>query len=124
MSRTLDGVIIFGAVTLYCSSVQIKILSVPILTTLVTPQNQCITYGCPSGIQTDFCNNTANGIMYMNYMDYVNDACMNMFTVGQIAKVQSILNTSRSAILTSDGCSGSNVVIIDAQPMHFDSKWN
>ncbi|MBL0078972.1 MAG: T9SS type A sorting domain-containing protein [Bacteroidetes bacterium] len=80
--------------------------------------NQCgATYGCPSGIQTDFCNNTANGIMYMNYMDYVNDNCMNMFTVGQIAKVQSILNTSRSAILTSDGCSGSNVVIIDAQPL-------
>ena len=80
--------------------------------------NQCgASYGCLSGIQKDYCNNTTNGIMYMNYMDYVDDGCMNMFTIGQIAKVEAILNSSRSAILTSDGCSGSNVVVIDAQPL-------
>lgn len=80
--------------------------------------NQCgATYGCLTGVQKDFCNNTADGIMYMNYMDYVNDNCMNMFTIGQITKIQGTLNTTRASLLTSDGCSGTTVVTIDAQPI-------
>lgn len=80
--------------------------------------NQCgATYGCVSGVQKDICNNTVNGFMYMNYMDYVNDNCMNMFTVGQVTKINAILSTSRSAILTSDGCSGETVTTEDAQPI-------
>jgi len=35
----------------------------------------------------------------MNYMDYVNDACMNLFTQGQANKMRSILQGSRSEII-------------------------
>lgn len=43
--------------------------------------------------------------MVENYMDYSADACMNMFSEGQKARMWSFLNTSRSALATSDGCS-------------------
>jgi hypothetical protein len=45
----------------------------------------------------------ANGEMYMNYMDYVNDDCKNMFTLGQVTRMQAALNMERSGILTSLG---------------------
>jgi hypothetical protein len=41
--------------------------------------------GCPTFPQRTSCNNTTNGEMFMNYMDWTNDACMNMFTAGQRA---------------------------------------
>ncbi len=45
---------------------------------------------CPPFPKTDVCTPTGNGIMWMNFMDYVEDGCMNMFTKGQEAlmKVQ------------------------------------
>lgn len=39
----------------------------------------------------------------MNYMDYVDDNCMNMFTRGQVARMQAALNLERVGILTSLG---------------------
>ena len=41
---------------------------------------------------------------HMNYMDYVDDGCMNMFTNDQKTQMRSILNTSRAGLLTSLGC--------------------
>ena len=41
----------------------------------------------------------------MNYMDYVDDACMVMFTFGQSDRMDATLSTERSALLTSMGCS-------------------
>ncbi len=42
----------------------------------------------------------------MNYMDYVNDACMYMFSLGQKTRIQSLFATGglRSSLLTSNGC--------------------
>jgi hypothetical protein len=45
------------------------------------------------------CNNAPNGDMFMNYMDYVDDAAMFMFTSGQIARMQATLAGPRSDIV-------------------------
>ena len=65
-----------------------------------TPQQDVAYYGCPNFPQSS-CNSED---MFMNYMDYTNDACMNIFTKGQASRMQSILNTARSSILTSKAC--------------------
>ncbi len=47
-----------------------------------TPTQQTSNFGCP-GFPHRTCGNTTNGDMFMNYMDYTNDNCMNIFTNGQ-----------------------------------------
>ena len=47
-----------------------------------TPKQGNFTAGCPGGIRSS-CTNGANGDMYMNFMDYTDDACVNLFTTGQ-----------------------------------------
>ena len=47
-----------------------------------TPTQQTSNGGCPT-FPKRTCGNTASGDMFMNYMDYTNDACMYMFTMGQ-----------------------------------------
>jgi hypothetical protein len=49
------------------------------------------------------CSNGPNGDMFMNYMDYVDDDAMFMFTVGQVARMRAALNGPRASLLTSDG---------------------
>ena len=71
-----------------------------------TPLQRIATFGCPSGVVTDSCTTTAPGIMYENYMDYTDDACMNMFTHGQITRMRTALLTQRTSITTSTKCSG------------------
>jgi hypothetical protein len=44
------------------------------------------------------CNNGPNGDMFMNYMDYVDDAAMFMFTVGQVARMNAALAGPRKKI--------------------------
>lgn len=63
-------------------------------------------YDCPTFPfnANSSCGSDANGEMYMNYMDYVDDACMNMFTAGQGTRMQSALNVERVGLLTSTGC--------------------
>ena len=46
------------------------------------------------------CTNGPNGDMFMNYMDYVDDAAMVMFTAGQVARMQATLVGPRSSIGT------------------------
>ncbi len=72
-----------------------------------TPQQKGENYNCPtfpliSGTGAS-CTAAAPGAMFMNYMDYVDDACMNMFSVGQKNRAQAALNTSRPTLFTSDG---------------------
>ena len=45
--------------------------------------------------------------MFQNYLDYTDDACMNLFTVGQISRMNTVLNNSprRLSLLTSPGSS-------------------
>ncbi|HEX2628226.1 MAG TPA: zinc metalloprotease, partial [Chitinophagaceae bacterium] len=54
-----------------------------------TPKQAGYNAGCPSGVQIT-CDNGAKGDMYMNYMDYTNDECMNLFTLGQKARMRSL----------------------------------
>jgi hypothetical protein len=44
------------------------------------------------------CNNGPNGDMFMNYMDYVDDDTMVMFTVGQVARMNATLVGPRKAL--------------------------
>jgi Pregnancy-associated plasma protein-A len=65
-----------------------------------TPNAQLPNYGKPTFPHVS-CNNGPNGDMFMNYMDYVDDAAMVMFTKGQIARMQAALAGARSSILAT-----------------------
>jgi Pregnancy-associated plasma protein-A/Secretion system C-terminal sorting domain len=63
------------------------------------------TFGCPTGVLADACATAAvGGKMYQNYMDYTDDACMVMFTNGQICRATGCLDIHRASLKTSDGC--------------------
>ena len=68
-----------------------------------TPTQQTANYGCPAFPHVT-CSNGPNGDMFMNYMDYTDDGCMNMFTTGQATRMTASINTSRATLLTSLGC--------------------
>jgi hypothetical protein len=78
------------------------------------PQASATTDDCSTLThpKADACSNAK---MYQNYMDYSDDACLNLFTQGQITRMTTILQDSdvprRSSLLTSHGlvnpdCSG------------------
>ncbi|MCW5907389.1 MAG: PKD domain-containing protein [Chitinophagales bacterium] len=70
-----------------------------------TPTSSGANYGCPTGQNT--CPDPGND-MVENYMDYTNDACMNIFTNDQKTRMMTVLSVSpRRASLTS-----SNVCVI------------
>ncbi len=68
-----------------------------------TPTQQTSNFGCPSFPHTT-CSIGANGDMFMNYMDYTDDGCMNMFTTGQSTRMNATLSTTRASLMTSLGC--------------------
>ncbi len=51
------------------------------------------------------CTTTANGSMFMNYMDYVDDAAMAMFTNNQKTITQNTMAGPRASLLNSNACS-------------------
>jgi len=67
-----------------------------------TPNQADFHFGCPSFPQVS-CMNGPDGDMFMNYMDYVDDRCMFMFTAGQSARMNATLYGPRSPIVGSDG---------------------
>ena len=69
-----------------------------------TPQQAFYNLGCPSGTRIT-CNNGPHGDMYMNYMDYTSDRCINLFTEGQRARMRSLFapGGARFSILSSKG---------------------
>ena len=67
-----------------------------------TPNQADETYGNPTGIRIS-CGNGPNGDMYMNYMDYTDDAGMIMFTEDQALRMNAALAVSRTGILASGG---------------------
>jgi hypothetical protein len=61
-------------------------------------------FGCPSYPDNTYaCTPTDNGSMFMNYMDYTNDACMAFFTAGQKTRAIAAINGPRASLLTSLG---------------------
>jgi hypothetical protein len=70
-----------------------------------TPNAAGSNVGCPAFPRVT-CSNGPNGDMFMNYMDYTDDACMYMFSNGQVARMQALFATggARASLLTSNGC--------------------
>jgi len=66
---------------------------------------------CPTGPKST----CSSEDMYMNYMDYTNDACMNMFTIGQMGRVNVVIQNSprRASLLNSIGASDPAPVAVD-----------
>ena len=62
-----------------------------------TPNAQLPNYGKPTFPHLS-CNNGPNGDMFMNYMDYVDDAAMVMFTAGQVVRMNATLAGPRKKI--------------------------
>ncbi len=62
--------------------------------------------GCPSFPQTT----CGSSDMFMNFMDYVDDRCMFMFTTGQSQLMQYVMQNFRSGLITSSqtACGGVN----------------
>jgi len=70
-----------------------------------TPNQSSENYGCPAYPHTDACSGTAPGVMFMNYMDYTDDACMYMFTNGQKTRMLAVVNTAPyNTLTTSTAC--------------------
>lgn len=69
-----------------------------------TPVAGSANYGCPNS-STNSCSGGQRD-MFMNYMDYVDDNCMFMFSQGQTARMWATLNGSRSQLGTSSNTGG------------------
>ena len=80
-----------------------------------TPNAAGPNYGCPAFPRVT-CSNGPNGDLFMNYMDYTDDACMYMFSNAQSTRMQSLFATggARSSILTSTGCGTPTPVLCGA----------
>ncbi len=62
-----------------------------------TPNAEGPNYGKPAFPHLS-CNNGPNGDMFMNYMDYVDDAAMFMFTPGQVMRMNATLAGPRRTL--------------------------
>jgi len=69
-----------------------------------TPQQGMATRGNPSGMVFS-CGNTPYGNLYMDYMDFTDDAGMHLFTYGQRARMRSLFaeGGARYPLLNSTG---------------------
>jgi hypothetical protein len=62
-----------------------------------TPNQEGPNYGKPT-FPSVSCRNGPNGDMFMNYMDYVDDEAMCMFTAQQVARMRAALAGPRSEL--------------------------
>jgi hypothetical protein len=71
-----------------------------------TPVQRSHNTGCPSFPRINAgCANGANGDMFMNFMDFTNDECMGLYTIGQAFMMRSMFEEGmpREKILKSKG---------------------
>lgn len=87
-----------------------------------TPKQASYTIGCPNSIRVT-CNNGPHGDMYMNYMDFTNDACTNMFTLGQKMRMRALFEAggARYSLLSSKGLNAP--LIFEIPTTEEDPKW-
>ena len=64
-----------------------------------TPNAETPNYGKPTFPHIS-CSNGPQGDMFMNYMDYVDDDAMVMFTAGQVARMHATLEGPRKSLST------------------------
>ncbi|MEO8765203.1 MAG: M43 family zinc metalloprotease [Ginsengibacter sp.] len=85
-----------------------------------TPPQQTNNSNCPVFPHLSSCSENFYGDMFMNYMDFTNDACMNMFTQGQKNKMRSLfaLGGARNSFLSSAVCDSS---LAQAGPLPADT---
>ena len=83
-----------------------------------TPEHSGSNYSCPSHPSAS-CNN--NGDMFMNYMDYTDDACMNIFTIDQKTRMIAAINTQRSSLLSSTACQSPDNGCTDSTALNYSS---
>ena len=65
-----------------------------------TPKQQSPNFGKPAFPHIS-CTNGPTGDMFMNYMDYVDDDSMVMFTPGQVARIHAALAGPRNSLVTN-----------------------
>ncbi len=75
-----------------------------------TPLQEGSNSGCPSFPHLSSCSANSFGDMFMDYMDFTNDACMNMFTQGQKTEMRSQFaeGSARNSFLNSIACDSTN----------------
>ena len=67
-----------------------------------TPKQSTPTGGCPNPTTVSSCTSTpTQRALSMNYMDYTDDACMYMFTPGQVTRMLAHYNSIASQIRTN-----------------------
>lgn len=64
-----------------------------------TPNQADHNFGSPSFPHVT-CNNGPHGDMFMNYMDYTDDAAMFMFTAGQVDRMRATLAGPRASVVS------------------------
>jgi hypothetical protein len=71
-----------------------------------TPKQETYNFGCPSFPHLSTCSPNANGDMFMNFMDFSNDACMNLFTIDQTKVMRALFakNNIRNSFLSAYQC--------------------
>lgn len=79
-----------------------------------TPLQTASQFNC-STFPKVTCNNGSNGGMFMNYMDYSNGDCMNMFTAGQRDRMMNAIYVSRNIFSTY------NNILVDGNPIPSDN---
>ena len=86
-----------------------------------TPEHSGSNYGCPNYPSTSNCSgNGAYGDMFMNYMDYTDDACMNMFSQDQKTRMIAAINNFRSGLLNNNACQPSGFGCTDPTAFNYD----
>jgi PKD repeat protein len=88
-----------------------------------TPNSSDQIFGCPGGSAStatfplyDGCTSSGNGIMYMNYMDYADGSCMNLFTLNQKGRMDGVFNVYRGNLISNSnliatGTDGTTAVV-------------
>ncbi|EJL68027.1 zinc metalloprotease [Chryseobacterium populi] len=61
-----------------------------------TPTQTTANYNKPSYPLYNTCSGVSRSVMFMNYMDYVDDAAMFMFSAGQKTRMQAVVDASGS----------------------------
>ncbi|HUS00939.1 MAG TPA: M43 family zinc metalloprotease [Chitinophagaceae bacterium] len=87
-----------------------------------TPLQQTFNNGCPSFPHKSSCSINGNGDMFMNFLDFSDDACMNMFSKGQVVRMRSLFAAggTRNSFLNSTVCDSNSVqraAAVVAQPV-------